>query len=122
MLWMASISEGLQEMVVSTFSTTILGRCRTLSLQADRMLQFLFRLEDLLHQDRVTPAISKVIFINELELLPGYDSIQPELFLVLEIIAKHISFPGDDAVALTIYQELVQMAVIPAHDLLQDLV
>lgn len=122
MLRVARVPDDLQEMVVSALSTAVLRRGRALALQADGMLQLLQRSEDLLCQDLMTPAISKVVLVGKLELLPGDDSVQLDLLLVLEIIAQHICLSGDDAVALTLYHELVQMAVIPAHDHLQNLV
>jgi len=39
----------------------------------------------------------------------------------LEIVSQHICLPGNNAVALIINKELMQMVVIPVHDLLQDL-
>jgi hypothetical protein len=70
----------------------------------------------------VIPGISKVIFICELELLPRDDQVQSNLLLINEIVAQHIRFSGDDAVAIALYLEPVQMIVLPAHDLLENLV
>jgi hypothetical protein len=116
--WVAGVTDRREELLVAGHPAAVLGRASTLAPQADRTAAALTCGEDPLDEDLVLPVVTEVVPVEEAATLCRGDIAEPHAPLRQDDhraplrVGHPIPASGDD--------ELMEVAIGPAHGLLED--